>query len=148
MGPFNFIGLAGGGGAAANAVRFVLYEEASGRIVQSGFCAPFDLHHQGGVGLSRLDGVAADLTKEYVVGGWVIPRPVLSGFDRTNIIAGGVDAARMNVPPGCLVKIDGVEHIVDDGEIVLASAAPGVWRIDIDHWPYMPFTAEITCALI
>ncbi|MGF7174726.1 hypothetical protein [Azospirillum doebereinerae] len=76
----------------------------------------------------------------------VEPRPTLTGFDRTTIAADGMEKASLNgLPVPCAVTIDGIVHTVTTGELAISAAYLGEYRIEIDHFPYFPFTETVTC---
>jgi hypothetical protein len=95
--------------------------------------------------------VTADVNgnTHYVRGDRIVPRPVLA-FDRLEIAADGVDRAVLALREPFRVTVEGTKFQVDDPDgdgayaLVLVSTMPAVYRVGIDHWPYLPFQAEIT----
>jgi hypothetical protein len=71
-------------------------------------------------------------------------------FDRLEIAADGVDRAVLALREPFRVTVEGTKFQVDDPDgdgayaLVLVSTMPAVYRVGIDHWPYLPFQAEIT----
>lgn len=125
---------------------FLVYQEGTGRIVGSGWCAPADVENQARPGCRVLP-FAADPAAAYVDlvadPPAVLTRPVLSGFARTTVAVGEV--VGMDVPDPCEVAIDGVSHTVTGGRLEVAPVHPGVYVVTVDAFPYHPFRAEITC---
>lgn len=75
----------------------------------------------------------------------VLPRPELSGFDRTAVAAGEV--LTMTAPEGCVVIVDGTPYPPQSGgTLAIRFDHPGVYVVEIDHFPFLPFRAEITCS--
>lgn len=124
-------------------ITFTVYDRRSGEITGYGQAlrAQALLQDQGGRGVVFADPPGDGFM---VADGAFVARPRLSGFDRTNIVVGG-DRARMVLPDPCTVTIDGVTHTVTGGVLELSAATPGLYRITINHWPYMPFEETVTC---
>jgi hypothetical protein len=61
--------------------------------------------------------------------GDLVKRPVISSLS--------------SLPVPCVVKVDGKPVTVEDGALELEGGTPGVYRIEINQWPYMPFETEI-----
>lgn len=70
-------------------------------------------------------------------------RPVLT-CDKTQIVADDMDYATIaGLPIPCTVLVDSVKHIVEDGSFEFASTMPARYTIEIDAFPYLPFTTTI-----
>lgn len=127
-------------------IAFTLYDPGSGRVLGGGSAA-----NEAAAKTQAIIGGVAVLLKEslgqdwMVVGGELVQRPRIDGFGKSVIAANGIDETSMAVPAGATVKIDGTGHVIDDGELVLASLSPGVWTVEIDHWPYLPYRGIVTC---
>ena len=63
-------------------------------------------------------------------------------FDKTTIAADGVDVAMLDIPGAFTVTIDGVDHEVED-LLEIASDMPATYRVEVDHFPYLPLDVEI-----
>ena len=126
-------------------VFYVKYEANTGRIFSSGECLREALERQHtGPHPYLITEEAHGWETNYVSNGVVVPRPVFSGFNKTTVPADGKSVTKMTgIPEGCVVRIDGVEYTVDDGEIKLTFDTPGNYIVQIDHFPYMPFKQGI-----
>lgn len=74
------------------------------------------------------------------------PLPV--AIDRTTITSDGQDEARLTgLPVPCDVTIEGPDGrstvTVDDGELALTADVPATYAVAIDHWPHLPWRAEV-----
>lgn len=65
----------------------------------------------------------------------VLARATFPGtWSTTSIIADGVDVAVLSgVPVGTEVIVDGVSHVVDDGDFEMAATTPGAYRVQARH---------------
>jgi hypothetical protein len=125
---------------------FSVYD-ATGLVLRSGTCQPDDLPLQAGPGEFALEGRANDLL-EYVVGGVIQPRPVMSVLlDVTTVPADGLSEATFTgVPTGAAVTVRGPAtdaFTVPDGELVMTFDVPGTYRVSIEKFPFRDF--EATC---
>lgn len=80
----------------------------------------------------------------------VKPRPELPGFDRLAIDADGEDAAVLALAGPFKATIDGTEYEIatpgEDGlfRLFLAADVPAVYSVQVEAWPYLPYSAEVT----
>ncbi|OCP21889.1 MULTISPECIES: hypothetical protein [unclassified Ensifer] len=126
-------------------VNFTIFDPVTGRIDRTGFCVFADVELQKRQGEGLILGSADDVT-QYVLDDVITDRPAFS-ISKTQIAADDVDEAVMHgLPDPVVVKIDDVEHEVAGGSISISSPMPATYRIEIDHWPYLPFNAEIVAS--
>lgn len=132
-------------------LHFVIFDEA-GRIVRRGGCTPPDMPHHAvwaaRDGLRLLSG-SADPAADYVDVAAdppaIRPRPALAGFARLALAVG--ETAAMAVPRGAVVTVNGASVEVDDGVIDLVAECPMAYRVVVEAWPYLTYSAELTvCA--
>ena len=72
-------------------------------------------------------------------------RPKNEPLSRGSITADDIDTYRISdLPIPCIVNVDDQPYEIDDGEFEFSTSMPGTYVIDINHWPYMPFRAEVT----
>ena len=72
-------------------------------------------------------------------------RPTIQCPPLTNVAANDTDLFTIsNLPRPCIVSIDGIPYEIDDGKFEFTTSMPGVYVIEIDHFPYLPFRAEVT----
>lgn len=126
---------------------FVVFDPATGRIRRCGVTTgavadqaepPLRLIAAAGSFCTDYVDIAASPPR-------VLPRPELSGFDRTAVAAG--EALTMAAPEGCVVIVDGTPHPPQSGgTLAIRFDHPGVYVVEIDHFPFQPFRAEITCS--
>lgn len=133
---------------AGEITRFVDYDATTGRIVVA---RSMPTEHLGlnpvGVGLSRLlTESSVDPNIVYVSGGELTPRPTLAGFDKTEIQANGTDVAKLLLPEPMKFKLDGEEAEFPTAILELVTDMPASWVIEIDHFPYQKYRAEIVAA--
>jgi hypothetical protein len=129
---------------------FALYDPGSGRIrvVYTGRAEEVGLQLQANEGWAECDRTVRTDT-HWHDGTAIVPRPVLK-FDCTEIVANGSDRAILALREPFRVTVDGVAFEVDDADgdgvyaLVLVSTMPASYAVAIDHWPFLPFTAEIT----
>jgi hypothetical protein len=127
-------------------VRALVYDEGTGRIEFIVTCATHataELQAGGGKGV-LVTGDGDGGTLFYCPGGVLTPRPTLA-FGRTTIAADGVDVATLAIPGAFTVTIDGAEYEIED-VLEIASAMPATYRVEVDHFPYLPLDAEIVAA--
>lgn len=136
---------------------FVAYEEATGKILKSGFVSqpqdlPLQTDGEAGVAVLEVD------SEEYPAGVndkffmvdvsettlEIIPRPDLA-FDKLTIIADGVDEAVLSdLPDPCMVVINGQTHEVTGGSLELSADVPATYVVEIRNpFPYQRFRAEV-----
>lgn len=71
-------------------------------------------------------------------------QPLPATISKLSIAADDADRAVISgLPDPITVKIDGVEHYVGGGVLTITSPMPAVYRVEIDHWPYLPWSAEV-----
>lgn len=124
---------------------WIQFEITSGRILQIGMVPARDVQNQIGDGKEVLIGSAT--FDDYVVDGVIVPRPT-PVIDKAVIAADDMDAATIsNLPPVALVRIDGIEHIVEGGELQITSGMPASYRVDVpEQFPWRQFSVEIVAA--
>jgi hypothetical protein len=129
---------------------FALYDPGSGRIrtVYTGREEEVGLQLKANeVWVACERTVRTDM--HWVVGGQAVPRPVLT-IDRTEIAANGSDRAIVAMREAFTATVEGTEFRVDDPDgdglfmLAITSDMPASYTVGIDHWPYLPFQAEIT----
>lgn len=76
--------------------------------------------------------------------GFVNPRPANPATIDTLTIAIGAYATISGIPVNCVVTVDGVAHTVTDGVLQITSSSPGILKIDLELFPYLPATFEVT----
>lgn len=124
---------------------YFLYHVSSGLIVQYMEVSERELFLYETTGRAAIPTTsAANLSSLYVLDGVATPRPSLTGFDKTAILADGADTAILSgLPNPCTILINGQEHIVTGGTLELDADYPGTYRVEIRHFPYRDFVQEI-----
>lgn len=127
-------------------VDWTVFDTATGAVLRTGNAAPEDAALQAsGAGeaaiLVRVDGRTA-----YLPGGVVTLRPTLA-FDKLTIAADGEDSATLLLDGVFVALIDGVPHAIEDA-LEIASDMPASYRVEITHFPYRDFVAEITAEVV
>ncbi|NDW04084.1 hypothetical protein [Jiella pacifica] len=93
--------------------------------------------------------VHAMYRSKWVEDGELRNRPYLpASLDRQTIAADGQDEARLTgLPVPCDVTITGPDGrsilTVEDGELALTADVAATYAIAIDHWPHLPWRAEV-----
>lgn len=128
---------------------FVVYD-GDGRIHAVGHCSADAVEKQtaGNLKLRVMVGTAHH-RNDYVdvKHRTVKPRPVLAGFDKTEIVADGKDYATLRgLPIPCTVYVDGVPFVIEAGVMTLSSKYRATYTVEIDQFPYMPFQGKLTCS--
>ncbi|MFM2045237.1 MAG: hypothetical protein RLY86_3813 [Pseudomonadota bacterium] len=126
----------------------IKYDAQSGFIRQIMDISPAeaDLYAEPGWQVMAV-AVPPTLAADYVLAGTVTPRPVLPDFDKTAILADGIDTATLSgLPDPCTVTVNGQDHSVTGGVLELDADHPGTYRVEIRHFPYRDFVQEITAA--
>jgi hypothetical protein len=75
-----------------------------------------------------------------------VPRPLLpAAVSRQRVAADGMETAIISIRgvKRCKFRIDGIEHETTDGMIEISSPMPATYIVEIDHWPFLPWRAEI-----
>jgi hypothetical protein len=127
-------------------VRVLVYDLATGAILSVLTGVPEDMvavQAQAGQGVLVTD--AGDGGRSwYAPGGVLTPRPA-AGFDKLTIAADGIDVAVLEMPGPFTATIDGVAHAVTD-LLEIASEMPATYRVEVDHFPWLPLDVEIVAA--
>ncbi|QPC87426.1 hypothetical protein GA830_12235 [Mesorhizobium sp. NBSH29] len=73
-------------------------------------------------------------------------RPEIAATISSSVIAadGVAECIIAGLPDPVTLTMDGVEHVIEGGEITITASTPGVFRLAIDQWPYLPWETEIT----
>lgn len=134
---------------------YIVYENATGRIVRTGSASEIDLPLQnaGDPSLTSIetsfDGHIDDRAKMMdisVTPPVMIDRPVLT-FNKLNIIADGIDEAVLSgLTNPTKVWVDGVPYMVTDGTFEFSTNMPATYTVRIfdEHaFPYQNFRAEV-----
>lgn len=89
------------------------------------------------------------LDSHYVAGGELIPRGrMILRLNKRRFKADGIDASVIRgLPVPCDVTISVGEAVVDrqtatERELELSSTTPGVFKVLVEKFPYLPWTAE------
>lgn len=121
---------------------FTVYDPVTGKINRVGGCRTGDLLLQVREGEALLP-EAADGMTQYVLGDVITSRPTFT-FDREAIVADGIDEAILDdLPDPVSVTVDGVLYEVTGGSLKITSIMKATYVVEIDHFPWMPFKAEI-----
>lgn len=124
--------------------RCLVYRLDSGEILQVVMNCPEEMvaaqaePGQGVIVTEEGDGGS----KWYAPGGVLTPRPKLA-FDKWVIAADGQDAARLEVGEPFEISIDGARFMAEEGSIEISSDMPGRYRVEVEHFPWLPLKAEI-----
>ncbi len=133
--------------AAVPRVRALVYALGSGCILHEVTNLPLDrVDAQAGPGQGVLvtdatpGGDGSD--RWYVVGGSLVPRPVLA-FDKVMIAADGADTATLDIGGPFTARVDGALVDVED-RLEIASDMPGRYRVQVEEaFPYRDLDVEI-----
>lgn len=80
----------------------------------------------------------------YVLDGHLEDRPVIPALTVNVIKADGKEVIPIGgLPNPCVVKVDEAEYLIKGGQLDFAVDAPGTYKISIDQWPYLPWSAEV-----
>lgn len=82
-------------------------------------------------------------TSFYVDARKLVRRPKIDGAD-AQIAADGRDVVHYRFPAGARVSIDGEVYDLSDGDLEFSTDEPGIYIIEFDQWPHVPFTAKVT----
>ncbi|WP_353640748.1 hypothetical protein [Mesorhizobium sp. WSM2239] len=126
-------------------VPYTVFDLATGEILRSGLCQSDVVDLQATDPLTQ--GVLAEASDDiihYVLAGVKTLRPAFS-ISKTEIAADDIDEAVIaGLPDPVEVAIDSVTHTIEGGTLTLSSPMPATYMVKINHWPYLPFTAQIT----
>src|SRR5687767_7205232 len=124
--------------------RCLVYRLATGEILQIATNVPEEMvAAQAEPGQGVLVTVAGDGgAKWYAPGGVLTRRPKLA-FDKWIIAADGVDVVRLEVGEPFEISIDGARFMAEEGSIEISSDMPGRYRVEVEHFPWLPLKAEI-----
>jgi hypothetical protein len=87
--------------------------------------------------------VVVDMDTNYIVDGALAERPVFAAPDEIEIIADGSDSASFSIPDPCALRIDGVDHVVEGGQLSISSDMPAEYVIELVQWPYVEKTVKV-----
>lgn len=125
---------------------FTIYNPETGAIQRSGWCRRGDLGLQIRPGEAAVFDQSGNDMTQYVLDGAIVDRPTFA-VSKTAIAADDLDEAVITgLPDPVTVLVDGVAHEVTGGTIAITAAMPATYRIEIDHWPYMPFNEEVVAS--
>lgn len=126
--------------APVQMVNFVRYYAASGQIFASGHCKHEDTLREpvpdAGHGTIVVNELPLDITAVYVVSGQVVPRPDYPATLTGNALSGIVVPTAM--------KVNGNYYDVQEDTVTLDFPNPGVYKIELESWPYKNVSFEIT----
>ena len=132
---------------------FYIEVDAPGRVYVAGTCQPWvaRLHapiNEGNALVWLLDDpkVGQDLDAYHFDGAAVQRRAILPiGVSKAVIAADDADEAVITgIPEGATVTVDGVAlDGFAGGELVLTSAMPATYTVQVEKWPFLPFEVEI-----
>jgi hypothetical protein len=134
-------------------VRWCRYDLSTGRPVNYGHCSEPDYPLQAVAGFGL---IAADVDPDvHYIDVSATPhkraaRPALAGFSKLSISANNSDTARLTVDRPFGATIDGVRYDISTPEkkgvyaLDITASIPATYRVDIDAWPYLPYSATIT----
>ena len=80
--------------------------------------------------------------KWYAPDGVLTRRPKLA-FSKWVIAADGIDVARLELGEPFEITIDGARFMAEEGSIEISSDMPGRYRVEVEHFPWLPLKAEI-----
>lgn len=123
-------------------IQYLEYDTSTGRIEANGSAdLLIDAQASLNSGKSILLHLQGSPDTQYVLGGSVVPRPVLA-FDKTSIAADDTDTATLTgLPDPCTVSIDGTEYEVTGGTLEITSALPAIYQIEITDEAAFPAQA-------
>lgn len=142
-------------------IDFITYNISDGKIIQTGKCQPQLLSAQTtSTGQSVIDGIA-DLSKSYISGGVVTPRPLFttsSSWNTTSITANGTSTATFGstIPSGTVAtiiantaKVASITPItITDGSLNITSNVVGTYDITFSKFPYLDYKVRVTAVPI
>lgn len=82
-----------------------------------------------------------NIDTHYVIYGSVIERPVIPMPESLNILANGEDSVVFTFPETMSVVVEG--EIYETDTLTVMSNEPDVYDVSVDHWPYLPFFAQV-----
>jgi hypothetical protein len=105
---------------------------------------------RAGVGHVRLtpdqfDGLIDLFIGHYISEDCLTKRPVLGALvSKSGIKANDKDKAVISgLPKPCTILVDGQPFERKGGTITLTADVPGTYRIEVDQWPFLPWSTEI-----
>lgn len=118
-------------------IKGIIYNETTGEIIRTVSCPLHELHMQ------EQDGEDSMLVDEYlpdelffVFEGQVVPRPPMPITVNGNVLS--------DVPVGAELRIDNAIYPVTSNTVELEFPVPGVYRVELKMFPYLPFQLEVT----
>lgn len=132
-------------------ITYALFEIATGRIEHVGASSTLaDVVAEGrrpGHDIVLIGDASCAPSTHYVRDDALAPRPACPGFDRVQIRADDIEAARLDLGQPFSALIDGVAHEVEDGVLEITSAMPATYMVEVRAWPYQDYDVEIVaCA--
>lgn len=130
---------------AVASFQFTLYDPSTGEVMQVGACENLEQAQllASVEGLELYEGYV-DANTHYILDEVSTLRPV-AAFDKLEIAADGVDTATIEIPAVFTARIDGVK-VTTSSELALDAPHPGSFRVQIDHFPYIPVDVRIVAS--
>jgi len=121
-----------------SSIYFLVYDEASGEILRSGFCNPLTLQNQGEnvLYLEERPAIDIDMT-HYILDSALTLRPEFM-LDDLSLEIGEV--VELVVPPG--TSVNGT--IIEDGNIDLSGDIVDEYKLELRFFPFLPKTIKVT----
>jgi hypothetical protein len=124
--------------------RCLVYRLDSGEILQVAINVPEDMiAAQAGPGQGVLVTAEGDGGARWYAPGGVLTRRPRLAFTKWIIAADGADVARLEIGEPFEIAIDGETFAVEEGFIELSADMPARYRVEVDHFPWLPLDAEI-----
>lgn len=131
-------------------ITFAVFDIASGRIESVGGASSLEgARLQGRRAGQDVVLVAGPVTSQthYVVNDALAPRPLCPVFDRVQIRADGIEAARLDLGQPFSALVDSVPYEVADGVLEIATAMPATYKVRVCAWPYQDYEVEIVACV-
>jgi hypothetical protein len=133
-----------------------LVHDDDGRITQSNKHYDHEGYDKvladGGLKFITINTPKVLMPDEYYVNEGVLRgrQPMAIRIDQQTMKAGKTGVTLSNVPNPCRMTVsvgDLAVHNenVTDGSAYLESPVPGIYKISLDAWPYLPWTIEVEC---
>jgi hypothetical protein len=125
-------------------MKFIVYQESTGRIMRSGFCqeSDFDLQiiHEDEAVLEA----SCDLNNDYILNAAVTARPTSGLVDVT--LAVDEDLVKPDLPVGTVILIDEIEvSTLTEPGLEIAFPTPGIWKLSVEcPFPWINSSCEVT----